>query len=268
MEPNEVMTDEQLDALIDGFENGTQEQTDESGVSPEDFLAEDAESQPAENQQDDAEAQTEDQQEEEEDAADKQAGKSEPGYVRGRIDKAVKKAVDELNAQWQARFDAVIKPLEEKMDEEAAQELVRTRKVGDIETARELVRLRKGQPAQTPSAPQQERPRQANGQFATKEDPVISARVEILGHQADRILEKTGIDVMEIFNSDAEIKKAVLNGEMDFYEVAEQIEQKPQRKKPPAPMRSPNGVNGQISGPIMDLTDEQFDRLVARVRQG
>lgn len=264
MEPNEVMTDEQMDALIDGFEGA---QADEPGVSIESFLAEDAEGQPAEEQQDDAEPQAEDQQEEEEEAADRNTGKNEPGYVRGRIDKAVKKAVEDLNAKWQERFDAVIKPLEERMDEEAAQELVRSRKVGDIETARELVRLRKGQPAQQSSAPR-EQPRQANGQFAAKDDPVISARIEILGNQAEKIKAKTGIDVMSEFENNAEIKKAVLNGEMDFYEVAEQMKARPARKRPPSPMRSPNGVNGQINNPIMQMSDEQFDRFVDRVRKG
>ena len=263
MEPNEVMTDEQIDALIDGFESG--EQADESGVTLEGFLAEDAEGQPAEEQQADAEPQAEDQQEEEEETADRDTGKNEPGYVKGRIEKAVKKAVDALNAQWQERFDAVIKPLEEKMDEEAAQELVRSRKVGDIETARELVRLRKGQPSQ-PSVPQ-EQPRQANGQFAPKEDPVISARIEILGNQAEKIKAKTGIDVMSEFENNAEIKKAVLSGEMDFYEVAGAMNGKPRRRTPPAPVRSPNGINGQARD-INALSDAQFDRLVEKVQKG
>lgn len=265
MEPNEVMTDEQMDALIDSFEGGA---VDEPGVTPEEILAEDGVL-PEENQQDDASDQQEEEQSEsgEEQADDGKGGKPEPGYVKGRIEKAVSKAVAQANAEWQAKFDAVLKPLQEKMIEDEAQELVRSRKVADIETARELVRYRKGQPSQQSSAPQ-EQPRQANGQFAAKEDPVISARIEILGHQADRIMEKDGLDVMAEFNKNAEIKRAVLNGEMDFYEVAEQMKARPARKRPPSPTRSPNGVNGQINNPIMQMSDEQFDRFVERVRKG
>ena len=263
MEPNEVMTDEQIDALIDNFESGG---TDESGVAPEEILAEDG-IQPEEQQ--DTEPMEEEQGEpvEEQEPA-KSENRKEPGYVQGRIEKAVNKAVEQVNAQWQAKFDEVLKPLQEKMIEDEAQELVRTRKVADIDTARELVRYRKGQPGQQPSVPQ-EQPRQANGQFASKEQPDdIAAASTYLAGQANRVTAETGIDVMKVFNTNAEIRNKVLNGEMDFRDVARQIQSQPKRKTPPAPMRSPNGVNGKINSPIMQMSDEQFDRLVERVRKG
>jgi hypothetical protein len=53
---------------------------------------------------------------------------------------------------------------------------------------------------------------------------------------------------------------------MDFYDVLDQM--KAPRKKPPAPMRSPNGVNGQIKSTIMSMTDKQFELLEKRVREG
>ena len=227
MEPNEVMTDEQIDSLIDSFEGGTEE----SGVSVEEIESISV----GEVQPEDLPQETEPQEEAQGESDDEQpqqdkqgTGESqqEPGYVRGRIEKAVTRAVAENDAKWQAKFDAVIKPLIERQDEEDAQELVRSRKVGDIETARELIRLRKGQSAEQPAA-QQEQPRQANGQFAPKEDPVISARIDILSHQADRIKATTGLDVMSVFDKDAGIKQKVLSGEMDFYEVAEQMKARP-----------------------------------------
>ena len=263
MEANQVMTDEQIDALIDNFENG---EIDESGVTPEEILSEDGE-QPEEVPAETEELEDEQSESGEEQTDDGKGDKPEPGYVKGRIEKAVNRAIEQVNAQWQAKFDAVIKPLEEKMMEDEAQELVRSRKVGDIETARELVRYRKGQPAQQPSVPQ-EQPRQANGQFASKEQPDDTATASsYLAGQAGRIKAETGIDVMKVFNSNAEIRNKVLNGEMDFRDVANQIKAN-QRKRPPSPTRSPNGVNGQINNPIMQMSDEQFDRLVERVRRG
>lgn len=261
MESNQVMTDEQIDALIDNFEGGA---ADEPGVSVEEFMAEENGEQVDEPAADDQPEEEQSESGEEDNAG---TAKQEPGYVKRRIEKAVDKAIEEVNAQWQAKFDAFMKPFQEKMIEDEAQQLVKDRKVADIETARELVRYRKGQPAQQPSVPQ-EQPREANGQFAAKEDPVISARIDILSHQADRIKETMGLDVMAEFDKNAEIKQAILNGEMDFYEVAEQMQARPQRKRPPSPMRSPNGVNGQINNPIMQMSDEQFDRLVERVRKG
>lgn len=273
MEPNETMVnDENLsEGLDEEFLNlvGSEtEESEEQGVSIESFLNEEAEAQPDGNDQQNEDTQSE----------QGKRGTGEPGYVKKRVNEAVEKALAnaretmraEIRAEVQADFDKKIAPIIAKMREDEAQELVRSRKVADIETARELVNLRHGQAPSVPEskpAEEQQQPRNAQGQFVAKDDPVIQARVDILSHQADTIKAKTGIDVMAEFEQNAEIKKKVLSGEMDFYEVAELLKAKPQKKRPPAPMRSPNGVGGQISGPIMDLTDEQFARLEKRVRE-
>ena len=69
------------------------------------------------------------------------------------------------------------------------------------------------------------------------------------------------------FMNNPEIKQKVIAGEMDFWDVAKQMQTTPQ-KKPPAPMRSPNGVNGQIKSPIMSMSSKQFKELVDRVKKG
>jgi hypothetical protein len=92
------------------------------------------------------------------------------------------------------------------------------------------------------------------------------ARIDMLKHQAKAIKEDTGLDVVAEWNSNEEIKKAVIAGEMDFYDVAKAM--KNPKKKPPSPMRSPNGVNGQIKGTIMSMSDKQFEQLEKRVREG
>jgi len=190
--------------------------------------------------------------------------KQEPGYVQGRIQKAVSKVRDEYDQQiadLKAEFEAQMAPLREQLIETQAQELVRTKKVADIETARELVRFRNGQPPA-----QKTQPREANGQFAAQLTPVDEARIGILQKQAQRIQEKTGIDVIAEFENNEDVQSQIVNGEMDFYELAEQM-QAP-KKRPPSPVRSPNGATAMNPNAIANMTDAQFDRLVKNIENG
>ena len=72
------------------------------------------------------------------------------------------------------------------------------------------------------------------------------------------IKEETGLDVIAEWNRNPEVKRAVINGEMDFYRVAKQMQGK---KRPPSPMRSPNGVNGVGPQSITSMSDAQFKKL-------
>ena len=184
----------------------------------------------------------------------------EPGYVKSRIEKAVAKAV----ADMEARFA----PLKERLLEMDAQELVRSGKVKDLETAKELVRYRQGMPAAPAAEPQ---PRNEQGQFAAKQqptsDPTTMERIRFLQHQADRIKARGGPDVINEFKTNEEVKRKVMAGEMDFYEVEEQMKASP-RKKAPSPMRSPNGASGSQKTAIDNMTDEQFARLEKRISEG
>jgi hypothetical protein len=188
--------------------------------------------------------------------------KDEPGYVQKRIDKALARERDSMRAAIMAEIEAQYAPIKERLLEMDAQELVRTGQVKDIEIAKELIRLRNGQPVREEN-PQ---PREANGQYAPKEDPATMARIDMLKHQADRIKAQGGPDVIAEWNSNEEIKKAVINGEMDFYDVAEQMS-KP-RKRPPSPMRSPNGANAMQPNAITSMSDEMFDKMDKRISEG
>lgn len=189
----------------------------------------------------------------------------EPGYVKKRIESAVAKALADYEAKMEARYA----PLQERLFEMDAQELVRSGKVKDLETAKELVRYRNGMPAAPAAEPQQ--PRNAQGQFTRQEqptsDPATSARIDMLQHQANRIKANGGPDVIDEFKTNPEIRQKVINGEMDFYEVAEQMRSSPKRKAP-SPMRSPNGASGSQKTAIDNMTDEQFARLEKRISEG
>ena len=197
------------------------------------------------------------------------AERQEPGYVKRRIEKevakATAKAVAETEARMQAMFDKQMAPIRARMLEDEAQELVRTRKVADIETARELVRLRNGQPAAEPKA---EQPRQANGQFASRTDAVHDTRIEMLNHQADRILAAKGPDVRQAFMNDEDIKMKVVSGEWDFYDVADHLKNQKPKRRPPSPMRSPNGASGTNPNAIDSMSDEQFEKMERKIKEG
>ena len=90
----------------------------------------------------------------------------------------------------------------------------------------------------------------------------------MLNHQADRIAANNGPDVRAEFMNNEEIKQAVINGEMDFYEVAAYLDEKASRKRPPSPMRSPNGASVQNPNAITNMTDEQFEKMERRIKEG
>ena len=196
-------------------------------------------------------------------------GTTEPGYVQKRIDKALARQRDSMKAEIMAEMEAQYAPIRERLLEMDAQELVRKGEVKNLELAKELLRYRNGQAPQpqTNKAPQAEQPRQQNGRFAPKEDPGQTVRINMLAHQADTIKAKTGIDVMAEFSANPEIKQKIISGEMDFYDVAEQMKSSP-RRKPPAPTRSSNGASGQSPNAIENMSKEQFARMEKKIAEG
>ena len=197
-----------------------------------------------------------------------QKGTTEPGYVQKRIDKALARERDSMRAEIMAQVEAQYAPIRERLLEMDAQELVRKGEVKNIELAKEILRYRQGLPAQAKPAETAEQPRQANGQFAPKQDAVTQARIDLLANQADKIKARSGIDVIEIMNNDPNIKNKIVSGEMDFYEVAETVKQKPSRRGPPAPTRSSNGASGQSPNAIDSMSKEQFARLEKKISEG
>ena len=191
-----------------------------------------------------------------------QQDQQEPGWFQKRWNKEVGKLTDRIRSEMKEEYEKQFAPIRDRLIESEANELVRTGAVKDLETAKELVRYRQGQPA--PVA--QEQPRNDKGQF-TRNDPDIIATSKILGAQADRVKAKTGVDVLEAFEKDASIRNKILSGEMDFYELADQIKEEAIRR-PPSPARSPNGVKGVKGNAIMNMSKEEFARLNESLDRG
>ena len=252
MEPNETMVDDLDIGETDEFPEDIVEEEDESEEDLEEFV-EDVEDTPEEPAEEEPEPPA-----------------KEPGYVKQRIEKAVQKAL----AEQQSKFDQLIEqrmaPLMEKLVESEAQELVRNRKIADIETAREYVKLKQGVPSvkESPKEDVEEQPRNEKGQFAARDQADSArheARIEMLQHQADRIKASGGPDVIAEFMSNEDIKKAVVAGDMDFYDVAKQM-QTP-RRRPPSPTRTPNGATS-VNRSIESMSDEQFHKLDEMLDKG
>ena len=249
----------------------------ETAVENEDFdtEADDALPEEIEEEQDESEsldsltdedAEDEDQQPE---AQPEAPSASEPGWIKQRVNKAVQKAIAETEARMQAKFDEQMAPIREKMLNDEARELVQQGEFKSLDRAKEYLRLKQGLPTDPQqAAASQMQPRNTQGQFAPKQDAGTSARVDMLAHQADRIKEDTGVDVIEVFTNDEDIKQRVISGELDFYDVAKMM-QSNGRKQPPAPMRSPNGASGSVQpNAIQNMSDEQFERMEKKIREG
>ena len=256
MTPEEAMV-EQLDdsaEAVDTPEESIVEETDESEESLDSLSEESDEGQePAEEPQEKGSRST-----------------SEPGWIKQRVNKAVQRAVAETEARMQAKFDEQMAPIRDKMLTDEARELVRQGEFKSMERAKEYLQLKQGLPvtANQTGAEGSGPERNEKGQFAQRTDPAVAARVDMLRHQADRIKAAGGPDVIAEFQGNEEIKRKVISGELDFYDVAEQMKQ-PQRRKPPAPVRSPNGASGQSNPNAIDsMSDEQFARMEKRIKEG
>jgi len=252
MDLEETMVEETNDVEADdALPEDVVEEQDESEESLESFVGD--EEQPAE-----------------ETPTDEPQSASEPGWIKKRVNKAVEKAVAETEARMRAEFDRQMAPIREKMLNDEARELVRSGEFKSLDRAKEYLQLKNGMPVSAPTEPKQEsRPRQSNGQFAPREDPATTARIDMLKHQADRIRAAKGPDVIAEFNGNQEIKQKVIAGEMDFYDVADYLKNQKPSRKPPAPMRSPNGASGNNQPNAIDtMSDEQFERMEKRIREG
>ena len=186
----------------------------------------------------------------------------EPGWINGRINKAVQKAVAETEARITKQYEEMLAPIRESVLERQAQELVDSGEFKSLERAKEYISLKNGTPIQTKEEPE----RDASGRFTKRtEDPVLSARADLLAKQAQKIKANRGIDVMAAFNQDPETKNKILSGEWDFYDVAEALAEEGHR--PSSPVRSANrGSMGDVS--ISGMTEAQFKRLQENLSNG
>ena len=256
MDYEETMVDEEFDEAV------------EDDAPLDDFVEEDESEEEEEfYDEEDLEIPDEEPEEEppEEEPEPEPEPRKEPGYVKRRVQSAVDRAIRETEARMQAKFDEQLAPLLEKMMDDEAKELVKSGEVRNLETAKELVRLRRGQ---GPAPQQPSQPRNEQGQFVSREqiarEAATDARIKELTKQADKIKANGGPDVIKEFQTNSDIKERVIDGELDFYDVAEMMS-KPKRR-PPSPAHSSNGAtNYARADAFANMSSKQFQRMERQI---
>lgn len=192
-----------------------------------------------------------------------EAPKTEPGWIKQRVSKAVEKAVAEAEARVTAQYEAMLAPIRESVLDRQAEDLVKSGEFKTLDIAKEYVRLKGGiQPepkAETKAETKAEQPRDEKGRFAE-----THVRADLLAKQAQKIMDRRGLDVMQAFNADETIRNRVLSGEWDFYDVAENMP----KHNSPVPVRTSNGAANTGAVSISNMSDEQFKRLQANLANG
>ena len=260
MVENTVETNMEQQAVQDDAVLEPLQEQEEQPISSLDEITD----QPEEQQQDNGQQSTQE-----------QPAKSEPGWMRKKMDAAVSKALQEQETRLRAEFAASLEPLRESMYERQAEALVASGEIKSKEMALKYVKAMAGIPSSEPDqTPKNQQPRTPDGRFAssqqqqTEPDAETKARARILAAQADKIKASRGLDVAAQFQSDPEVKEKVLSGEWDFYDVAEAMSQP--RRRVPSPVRSSNSAMGTTAdaGAIANMSDAQFDRLLKNLGEG
>ena len=194
---------------------------------------------------------------------------SEPGWMRRRIDAAVRKANSELEAKLRAEYDAQLAPLREAQLAAEADKLVADGKISDREMALNYLRATKNMPtpvnAEQPAPAPASAARDEKGRFvSTKPDAESQQRAATLVAQADALSRSSGVDVMALYNSNPDIKQKIISGEWDFVDVLQHAQSTP---SVPSPVRSTNTFGiGNMN--MKSMSDDQFDKLNAMLAEG
>ncbi len=197
----------------------------------------------------------------------------EPGWIKKRIDAAVAKALKENEQRMNDEFEAKIRPFREAEMNRQAEELVTKGVIKDKDMALEYLKLKGGMNVSAPATEQpKEIARDAQGRFAPKQqeaqpqnetDGEVRFRANMLAAQANK-LQQRGLDVKAVYENNPEIRRRVLSGEWDFYDVAEAMT----TRNVPQPVRQPNGAGFGGGIDITSMTDEQFAKLNANLAKG
>jgi hypothetical protein len=210
---------------------------------------------------------------------DQQPQGKQAGWIQKRIQEGVQKQLQvvlaEERAKIAAEYDAKLKPLQDSILGREADDLVSQGEFKSRERALEYLRLKNGLPAasQEPEKPAQPA-RNDKGQF-TQTNPTAPGDTEAYGQvliaQVKAIEAASGINVMDIYNADPEVKRRILSREWDFTDVYKHASggNQPGGYQPtlPTPSRRPNG-SGVASRPINEYSSEQFKKINDFLAQG
>jgi hypothetical protein len=214
---------------------------------------------------------------------EQKGGEKQAGWIQKRIQDGVNKQIQSVLAQERAKiaaeYDSKLRPLQEAMLSRDADDLVSSGKVASREIALEYLRLKNGLPTQSAEPEKSFQPvRNEKGQFTgaqsnqsnqssqSSSPDDAEAYGQMLIAQAKAIEAAGGIDVLEVYNTDPEVKRRVLSREWDFADVYKHMAGKSAHTLP-TPSRRPNG-SGFAARSIGDLSSEQFKKVQDYLAQG
>lgn len=114
------------------------------------------------------------------------------------------------------------------------------------------------QPAAEPAVQAQPEPQQSQ-----TDEMQLKLRAQELIAQAMTIRAVVNVDVLAVYNTDAEARARILSGEWDFIDLYKAMKPAP---TPPAPVRSANGGAGTLN--VNGMNDQQFQKLNEMLSRG
>lgn len=180
---------------------------------------------------------------------------SVPKALRGRIKASEKRGYERGMREVEERYKADLEELNNYRLERDVKALAEQEKISES-LARRLILAERGNPA-----PRQPEPAQQPQTTATQSND-INKRAQALYDQAQTIEAVTGLNVMEIFEKDAEVHRRVVSGEWDFREVARQYGVGRDAGSAPPPVRSANKT-GVVKTDFAHMSDEEFAKFDA-----
>lgn len=186
----------------------------------------------------------------------------------------------QLNAErtkWnreRADYEAKLAAYAEKDLEAEAEKLAASENISK-NIALRILRAERGMPAQA-SKPEAEKPapqRDANGRFVkaepeqeSAEDPA-RARAQELIAQNEILVKTTGVNALELYNTNPKVAQKVNSGEWDFTDVVKAYMEETGGRRVPAPVRSANGAS-VMGKSINDLSDKEWEALNRKLDMG
>ena len=119
------------------------------------------------------------------------------------------------------------------------------------------------QPAAEPAVQAQPSVQAQPAQQPQTDDMQLKLRAQELIAQAMTIRAVVNVDVLAVYNTDAEARARILSGEWDFIDLYKAMKPAP---TPPAPVRSANGGAGALN--VNGMNDQQFQKLNEMLSRG
>lgn len=191
----------------------------------------------------------------------------EPAWYRRQL-AAERSKWNQEKADYEARLAAYA---EKELDAEA-EKLAASENISK-NIALRLLRAEKGMPAQAkiPAADKPaQQPRDAAGRFTKAEEPAedpARTRAQELMAQNEIVLKATGVNALELYQSNDKVRQKVNSGEWDFADVAKAYIEETKGRRVPAPVRSANSGSLKAMS-ISEMSDAQWQKLNQELEMG